>query len=94
MSEFKIPEAAVEAADRAGKEFAETHTMSMFASVADMQRECARRTVQAAFAEALVPAGFTNTEEFRELRAGRGGWVSGLELDGDTITLYTIKETP
>lgn len=51
-----------------------------------------RSVIEAALPVMFERAGFTNTEELNELIAGRGGWVSGLELDGDTVTLYRIKE--
>ena len=51
-----------------------------------------RAALTAALGAWVARTGFTNSEEMRELLAGRGGWVSGIELDGDTRTLYTLRQ--
>lgn len=58
-------------------------------SMPDQERM--RAAIAAAVPHLLEQIGFTNSEEYRELKAGRGGWVSGLELDGDTVTLYRLR---
>lgn len=56
MTEIDVPDWVVKAADEAGDEFAKTHTMSMYASLADMQRDCVRHMLTAALGAWVVPA--------------------------------------
>ena len=55
MTEIDVPDWVVKAADEAGDEFAKTHTMSMYASLADMQRDCVRHMLTAALGAWVVP---------------------------------------
>lgn len=56
MTEIDVPDWVVKAADEAGDEFAKTHTMSMYASLADMQRDCVRHMLTAALGAWVVQA--------------------------------------
>lgn len=84
MTDFKVTDEAVEAAAKG------------IASVMGVPYQQLEHHARAAI-DAMLPVmfervGFTNTEELNELIAVRGGWVSGLELDGDTVTIYRLKE--
>jgi hypothetical protein len=55
MTEIEVPDWVARIADEAGDEFDRTHTMSMYASLADMQRERDRHIITAALGAWVVP---------------------------------------
>lgn len=95
MSQIEVPDWVVEIAAKAYFEdmcSLDRWNDPMDEAERDDWRDGARKIITAALGAWVVPAGFTNSEEMRELLAGRGGWVSGIELDGDTHTLYTLRQ--
>jgi hypothetical protein len=54
MSQIEVPDWVARIADEAGEEFARTHTMSMYASLADMQLDCVRHMLNAALGAWVV----------------------------------------
>lgn len=73
MNKIEVPDWVARIADEAGEEFAKTHTMSMYASLADMQLDCVRHMLTAALGAWVVPA----LDEYQRLRDGVGGCTDG-----------------
>ena len=96
MTEIDVPDWVVKAADEAGDEFAKTHTMSMYASLADMQRDCVRHMLTAALGAWVVPVGKLPDHALQRLSTIKGpGWDDLFTLESevpDTHTLYTLRQ--
>lgn len=96
MTEIDVPDWVVKAADEAGDEFAKTHTMSMYASLADMQRDCVRHMLTAALGAWVVPMAWAGTD-FPNWRRHESEQVRKLTRKaqpqhGFITPLYTLRQ--
>lgn len=95
MTEIDVPDWVVKAADEAGDEFAKTHTMSMYASLADMQRDCVRHMLTAALGAWVVPVAVSR--EHDASRPTFGDVVPNDSQEADMwayalVPLYTLRQ--
>lgn len=95
MTEIDVPDWVVKAADEAGDEFAKTHTMSMYASLADMQRDCVRHMLTAALGALVVREGFFDPDVMDHLRSNVIDPVGVLRRKSNgisTVAIYTLRQ--
>lgn len=96
MTEIDVPDWVVKAADEAGDEFAKTHTMSMYASLADMQRDCVRHMLTAALGAWVVPVACARPHDIHEVDVGNEMAMPtwNLKYRGTTsdLTLYVLRQ--
>jgi hypothetical protein len=66
MTSIEVPDWVARIADEAGEEFAKTHTMSMYSSLADMKLDCVRHMITAALGAWVVPVGVAEVKKLSE----------------------------
>jgi hypothetical protein len=71
MTSIEVPDWVARIADEAGDEFTNTHSMSMYASLEDMQLDYVRHMITAALGAWVVREGYIAGPELRGLDAAR-----------------------